>query len=403
MVSIFPQWRSPLALFLLAAFAFVVAPRGPAAGAEPSDATFDSVIATNYGGMWGVELGVYKNGKPLYVHSYGLRDRGLPDSFNGANFWRIKQPDKLFRLARGAFAPDAGTAFDVGSVSKEFTAGAILLLQQDGGLSVNDRLSKYFPTFPHGREIPLLYMLQQRSGLVDYNTFGGSVDFSKAYSAFMASHQRDYTPIVEQLASYPLLFSPGTQYYYSNTNYLMLGLIVAKVAGEPLGSFLEQRIFQPLNMQATHQGYPSKPVTDLALGYENDFGPINRSWQWNLSWLAGCGGLTSTVGDIELWDRAVRAPGIFSREALKQMFTKSPLHEPFGSYADGWVVSSLGKHLYIWHNGAVGGFQAMNATFPNDGIEIVLLTNYGNGTSPYSVIPQLFPIALRESRQATGR
>ena len=151
-------------------------------------------------GVEGVELAVYKNGVPSYIHSYGLRDRGLPDKFNGNNFWQIEQPDQVFHMPRGKFAPDAGTAFDLGSVSKEFTAGAILLLQQDGKLSVNDPLSKYFPTFPNGNTIKLLYMLQQRSGLVDYNQFGGSVDFTQAYADFMASHQRDYTPIVNRKA-----------------------------------------------------------------------------------------------------------------------------------------------------------------------------------------------------------
>ena len=369
---------------------------GGTAAVAASNRAYDKVIEANYSGGWGVELGVYKNGAPLYLHSYGLRDRGLPDSFSGSNFWKIKQPDKLFHVKRGKFAPDAATAFDVGSVSKEFTAGAILLLQQDGKLSVDDPLSKYFPSFPNGGAISLLYLLQHRSGLVDYNTFGGSVDFSGAYAAFMASGQRDYSPILNQLATYPLLFTPGTQYSYSNTNYLLLGLIVAQVSGEPLGSFLANRIFGPVGMQQTNQGYPLPPVTDLSLGYENDFGAIRRSWQWNLAWLAGCGGLTTTVGDIERWDRAVRTPGVFSKESLKQMFTKSPIHESFGSYADGWVISTLQHHRYVWHNGAVGGFQAMNATFPDDGIEIVVLTNYGNGTDPYSVIPKLFPIALAE-------
>ncbi len=366
----------------------------PTASVASSGPAYDKVIEASYSGGWGVELGVYKNGRPLYVHSYGLRDRGLPNRFNGSNFWQIEQPDKLFHLKRGKFAPDAATAFDMGSVSKEFTGGAILLLQQDGKLSVDDPLSKYFPGFPNGDAISLLYLLQHRSGLVDYNQFGGQIDFTQAYGAFMASGQEDYTPIVNQLATYPLLFTPGTQYNYSNTDYLLLGLIVAQVAGEPLGSFLAERIFSPLTMHQTAQGYPSPPVTDLSLGYENDFGAIRRSWQWNLAWLAGCGGMTSTVGDIELWDRAVRQPGIFTKESLKQMFTKSPIHESFGSYADGWVISKLQRHLYIWHNGAVGGFQTMNATFPNDGIEIIVLTNYGNGTDPYSVIPQLFPIAL---------
>ncbi|MBV9102600.1 MAG: serine hydrolase, partial [Candidatus Eremiobacteraeota bacterium] len=102
----------------------------------------DSVIENAYPNGWGVELGIYKNGAPVYVHGYGLRDRGLPDVFQGSNFWGIPQPDQVLHLPRGRFAPDDTTAFDLASVSKEFTAGAILLLQQDGKLSVSDRLSK---------------------------------------------------------------------------------------------------------------------------------------------------------------------------------------------------------------------------------------------------------------------
>ena len=271
------------------------------------------------------------------------------------------------------------------------------MLQQDGKLSVKQKLSAFFPSFPNGDSISLLYLLQHRSGLVDYNSFGGQIDFSRAYTTFLAGKQKDYTPILDQLATYPLLFPPGTQYNYSNTDYLLLGLIVAQVSGTPLGSFLEHRIFEPLGMHETHQGYPQRPVTDLALGYENDFGAINRSWQWNLTWLSGCGGLTSTVGDVELWDRAVQQPGLFTAESLKEMFTKSPIRQPGGTYADGWVISKLQKHLYIWHNGAVGGFRTMNATFPDDGIEIIVLTNYGNGTDPYAIIPQLFSTALGKS------
>ncbi|HEV2739547.1 MAG TPA: serine hydrolase [Candidatus Elarobacter sp.] len=117
---------------------------------------YDAVIQQNYGGGWGVELAVYKNGTPLYVHGYGLRDRGLPDTFAFADMWKVSQPEAQFNLARGQFAPDANTVFDLASVSKEFTAGAILLLQQDGKLSVNDPMSKYFPAFPNGNAITLL-------------------------------------------------------------------------------------------------------------------------------------------------------------------------------------------------------------------------------------------------------
>ena len=366
--------------------------------APSSSSPYDGVIQQNYAGNWGVELGVYKNGSPLHVAGYGLRDRGLPEVFSPGFAWGVPSLDKMYGLTRGQFPPDANTYFELGSISKEFTAGAILLLQQDGKLSVDDPLAKYFPSFPNAAAITLRMMLQHSSGLIDYNNFGGYPDFSGAYAAFMANGQDDYTPIVNTLATFPLDFVPGTQYEYSNSNYLMLGLVVANVAGEPLGAFLQQRIFTPLGMTQTQQGLPPPPVSDIALGYNSVNGTIGRAPQWNLSWLAGAGGLTSTVGDVEKWDRAVRAPGVFTAASLAQMFAPGPYPQAFGTYAFGWIVSTLSGHRYIWHDGALGGFQTMNATFPDDGIEIIVLTNDGTGTLPYDVIPPLFNAALTGAR-----
>jgi CubicO group peptidase (beta-lactamase class C family) len=251
----------------------------------------DAVIANNYAGGWGVEVAIFKNGALAFEKGYGLRDRGVPDTFVNQNFWGIEQPDKIFNLPRGILAPDASTAFDLASVSKEFTAGAVLILQQDGELSVDDPLSKYFPNIPSANQIRLLDLLQHSSGLVEYNNFGTYPDFSAAYAQFMSNGQTDYQPIVTTLQTFPLLFPPGSQFNYSNTNYVLLGMIVAQVSHEPLGAFLQQRIFGPLGMTQTHQGYPSAPVTDLALGYADDGVSMVRTWQWNLQWLAGPGGL----------------------------------------------------------------------------------------------------------------
>jgi len=374
----------------------------PPANASP----FDAVIAQNYSGGWGVELGVFKNGTALYTHGYGLRDRGLPDAYGHPGFWGVPPPDQVLNLSRGQLAPDANTIYELASVSKEFTAGAILLLQQDGKLSVNDTLAKYYPSFPSSGSITLLEMMQHRSGLVDYNNFGDYPDFTDAYHAFTASGNTDYQPILDRLASFPLNFAPGSTFEYSNSNYLVLGTIVAKVAGQPLGTFLQQRIFTPLGMTHAQQGFPAAS-NDFALGYETFGGTIDRAPQWNLAWVAGAGGLTSTVGDIELWDRAVRAPGLFTAASLAQMFAPSPFPQSYGTPAAGWFISTLNGHRYIWHDGAFGGFQTMNATFPDDGIDIVVLTNEGTGILPYSVIPQLFPIALSsttaQSRTAGAR
>ncbi|MDQ6781493.1 MAG: beta-lactamase family protein, partial [Candidatus Eremiobacteraeota bacterium] len=123
-----------------------------------SAANIDAVVQQNYPQAWGVELAIYKRGALVYQKGYGLRDRGLPEQFEGPNFWGIQQTDQLFGFPRGQFAPDAHTVFDLASVSKEFTAGAILLLQQDGKLSVTDTVAKYFPAFPNGNAITLLYL-----------------------------------------------------------------------------------------------------------------------------------------------------------------------------------------------------------------------------------------------------
>lgn len=367
----------------------------PAVQAKVSatNSAIEQLVAQHYSGGWGVELAIYHNGRALYVHGFGLRDRGLPDSFGGEDFWGIEQPDVQFHLSRASTAPDSNTIFDLASMSKEFTAGAILLLQQDGKLSVTDRVSKYLPAFPHGDQMSLLDLLRHSSGLVDYNNFGEYPDFSAAYNAFKASGGTDYHVIVDRLATFPLLFAPGTQYKYSNSNYLLLAVIVAQVSGEPFSVFLQSRIFGPLGMTHTHQGLTA-PVTDLALGYADYGKGAQRAWQPNLAWLAGPGGLTSTVGDIERWDRAVRQPGIFTPTSLTQMFTPGPFPLPYGTYADGWFVSSLNGHVYHWHDGDVGGYQTMNGSFPNDGIDIVILTNDGSGLDPYYIVPQLFPIAL---------
>jgi CubicO group peptidase (beta-lactamase class C family) len=254
--------------------------------------------------------------------------------------------------------------------------------------------------------IPLFCLLQHRTGFVDYNGGSGDVSVGAAYAAFMASGQKNYGTIVghfvelpNEFVRNPAQYPPGTYYYYSNTDYLLLGMIVARVSRENLGDFLQQRIFGPLGMTATHQGYPPAPIDDFSLGYQPEGGSVYRAWQWNLNWLAGPGGLTATPADIEKWDLAVRTPGgIFTKESLKGMFTTNPLSE---DYADGWVVTKLDGHRFIWHNGEVGGFETMNATFPNDGIDIVILTNdgtdapgrYGYGF-PYDFVPPLLPIVL---------
>lgn len=368
--------------------------------ASPSSApaittAIDRVVAGHYAGGWGVELAIYHAGRPLYVHGYGLRDRGLPDTFGGdETFWNVEQPDVLLNLPRSPVPPDSNTIFDLASVSKQFTAAAILLLEQDGKLSVDDSVSRYLPSFKPGNRLTLVDLLQHRSGLVDYNHFGEAPDFLPAYRAFLASGQINYDVVLDRLGASPLRFTPGSQYEYCNSNYLVLGAIVARVSGMPLDAFLASRIFGPLGMTHTHQGLPAPPSPDFALGYADYMAGPRRAWQPNLRWLAGPGGLTSTVNDLERWDRAVREPGLFTSATLISMFKPGRFALSYGTYADGWFVATLSGHLYHWHDGKLDGYQTMNASFPNDSLDIIVLTNDGSGLDPYYIVPELFPMAL---------
>ena len=364
---------------------------------HPASATtrIDQVVAQNYSGGWGVELAIFKNGKPVYVHGYGLRDRGLPDSFGGYDFWGVEQPDKIFNLTRGQFAagPDDDLRFGVGQQRVHGWSDSTSSARRKalGKRSARKIFSKLSERQRKSRcssccSIAAAWLTITRSGSIPTSVVRIARSWPRG--------QTNYQPIVHRLATFPLKFIPGTQYDYSNSNYLLLGMIAAMVSGEPLRAFLQQRIFGPVGMTQTNQGFPAPPISDIALGYADyGIGP-QRTYQPNLAWLAGPGGLTSTVGDLDKWDRAVMHPGIFTQASLTQMFSPSPFPQSYGTYADGWFISTLGGHSYIWHDGDITGYQTMNAIFPNDGTEIVILTNDGSGLDPYYIVPQLFSIAL---------
>ncbi len=334
----------------------------------------------------GIALGIFKNGQPLFRKGFGFRDRGLPEFFTGDDLFEVEQTDQLLKLTRGRFEPDEDTVFSLASVSKEFTAGAILLLQQQNKLSVKDKLSKYFPRFPKGDKISLLDLVHHTSGITDYNFFPR---FSKPYAAFQASGS--YDAITKALAAQPLQFEPGSKYQYSNSNYLLLGMIVHKVSRQSLADFLRDHIFTPLRMTNTRNGYGASDK-NVALGYTLDGKKVTRTYAWNLQWLAGPGGLTSTVNDLAKWDHAVSKPGLFTKESLDLMF--SPNRVDGSNYAFGWVVDTMNGHKYVWHNGEVGGFHAINATFPDESLAIIILAN-NDGFVPEDLIRPLFEAVHR--------
>jgi CubicO group peptidase (beta-lactamase class C family) len=258
----------------------------------------------------------------------------------------------------------ATTEFYVGSVTKEFTAAAVLLLVQDGKLRLDDKVTKLVPELTVASNVTIAQLLQQTSGLPDY-THAPGIPSDPTRNVKLA----DFITAVDKM---PMQSAPGSKFQYNNLNYFIAGLIVERASGLPLSDFLQARIFQPLLMSSTFLAGDTGISPVAATGYTGSphhFTPVKP---WDPSWLLGAGGIVSNVYDLAKWD--IGFPILVRDDAVRNMFTASgaPGAQPYGM---GWVVDQRGGKRYIWHNGELGGFHAMNGLLPDDHIAVIILTN----------------------------
>lgn len=281
-------------------------------------------------------------------------------------------------------AVDTGTRFSVGSVTKEFVAALTLLLQEDGKLSVHDTLSRWYPKLTRSREITLLDLINHVSGYRDYYPLD-YVDREMARPT-TAEH------IMQEYATMPLDFDPGTRWSYSNTGYTILGRVLEKVSGKPLGTLLEERIFRPLGMRQTLYE-PTRPER-RATGYVSwALGPMEPALLEGAGWIGAPGGIWSTAGDIARWDIALMRPGFLSPASRDVMFVERMLRDgtPTG-YAGGLSVSQNGGRTVIQHGGATSGFSATNLFVPDDTAAVVLLSNTDQNMSTTPLLLMVSPV-----------
>jgi len=261
------------------------------------------------------------------------------------------------------------TRFAIGSLTKQFTAAAILLLYEEGRLSLEDRLEAYVPGMPNGNQITLRMLLNQNSGLHNYpNT--REHDWPRA-----GVIQPDQ--IIRILKTDEPDFAPGERWAYSNTNYAMLAEVIAQVSGDSYSNFLSSRIFGPLSMAQSSNGFVAQAGT--ATPYEwaaNGFVATEPRLSLDLFYGAGSG--VSTVQDLARWNEALMSERLLTSESLRELWTEGrlPSGKPMG-YAMGFVPAILGSHRELWHNGyspRAGGY-CLHAIFPDDGLAVVVLAN----------------------------
>jgi CubicO group peptidase (beta-lactamase class C family) len=314
---------------------------------------------------------VKKDGHVIFEQGYGVRKLGTTEKI------------------------DAETNFRLASVTKEFTAMAIMLLVKDGKVRYDERLTEIFPEFPaYGKNITVRNLLTHTAGLPDYEELMDREEKTNG-PRWSAEHQIQDDEVLALLEKQTEgKFAPGTSWTYSNSGYVVLGLIVAKASGMPYRDFLQKRIFDPVGMQ--HSVVYQKGKNDIsqrANGTSKDGGMLVETDQSSTSATLGDGGVYSNLRDMAKWDEALQKHTLLSEVEMAPALTPAKLadgsapHWPRKhddnnlapgkpvSYGFGWFLDPLNGHARMWHAGGTMGFRSVIQRFTKDGLSIVILGN----------------------------
>lgn len=269
------------------------------------------------------------------------------------------------------------TKFRVGSITKQFTALAILHLEQQGKLNVQDPICRYIPDCPKAwQPITIHHLLTHTSGIPNFTEFAGYQEFKKQLTSPVE--------IINLFRDQPLDFVPGEGWNYSNSGYIVLGYIIERVSGRSYAVFLQHNIFEPLRMVDTGYDDNRATITQRAIGYAT--ATINADYI-DMSVPYAAGGLYSTVQDLFLWDRALYPNSLIPISLQNEMFTpfvtipvigREGLSNAGASYAYGWRIGKKFNRLWIAHGGGIDGFSAKLDRYPDDNVTIILLSNLEN-------------------------
>jgi D-alanyl-D-alanine carboxypeptidase len=262
------------------------------------------------------------------------------------------------------------TRFRIASITKQFTAMAILLLHIDGRLAIQDGLSQYLDNCPeHWRGITLEQLLNHSSGipnLTELPEIQATLELPRTPQQLMASIQ-----------DRPLDFSPGTRWKYSNSGYHLLGLVIEKVSNQSYAAFLQSHIFNPLGMIGTGFEHSAMIIAQLAAGYTIVNGHYQHARRVDIASSFAAGALYSTVDDLYRWHSALQKNQLLAEELWEKLLTAAPLIDPAGSdrYGYGWVLSKVGERVSMYHNGRSPGCRCCISRFPKDDVLVVVLGN----------------------------
>lgn len=286
--------------------------------------------------------------------------------------------------------------YSIGSISKQFTAAAILFLQQEGKLSIDDPVSKFLPDLTRANEVTIRMLLSHTSGYQDY--WPEDYVMPPMLKATTAQH------ILDVWGKKPLDFDPGTKWQYSNTNFVIAGRIVEQVSGEPLMQFLQEHIFKPLDMRQVWNSDVKKLGETDAEGYVRyALGPLRPAPKEGRGWMFAAGELAMPAYDLAQWNISIMNRSLLDQKSYDEMFKPVMLKNGDNShYALGLFVRNMDGHLAYEHSGEVSGFVSENVVFPNDKTAVTVLTNQDASPAAAGIARAITPLVLGANTAGPG-
>jgi CubicO group peptidase (beta-lactamase class C family) len=319
----------------------------------------------------GVSLAVCRDGKIIKASGYGLAnvELGVP------------------------VTPE--TIFQTGSVGKQFTAMAVMMLVEEGKLQLDDRMTKYIPESPSSwKDVTIRQLLTHTSGIADYGGEEGTMGKG------VINFRRDYTEdeLIQAFAKMPMDFPPGQNWSYSNTGYVVLGIIIHRVTGEFYGDFLQERIFRPLGMTSTRIISEADIVPHRSSGYRLVKGELkNQEWVSPTLNTTADGALYTNVLDLAKWDAALYSRKLVQQSSFEQMWSPVKLNNGKSvPYGFGWDVASRDGHRVVAHDGAWQGFTMSIARYLDDRLTVIVMTNLdSDNAKPGQIVKEVADAYLK--------
>ncbi|MGI9069393.1 MAG: serine hydrolase domain-containing protein [Pyrinomonadaceae bacterium] len=298
----------------------------------------------------GLSLAVVRNGTIIKARGYGLAN------------------------VEGNLPSTKDTVYEIGSITKQFTATAVMMLVEEGKVSLDDKITKYFPAAPETwSRITVRHLLNHTSGIQNHVAVP---DFPNLFQTNLTRDQ-----LIKLFFKLPLEFQPGETWAYDNTGYYLLGIIVEKASGKYFWQFLDERIFRPVGMTSTRNTNAQPIVTNRASGYEW----VNKKFERRpvlAPFIAfSAGAILSNVEDMAKWDAALHTERLLKRSSLEQMWTPAKTNQgalASFDYGYGWFIDTYHGHRVVQHSGGTPGFSSVIYRFVDSQLTVIILTNHAD-------------------------